>query len=134
MSKVSIKNITESIYEITDSKSGLGLEIAMKNVVKFLYMKKMLSQSPTILVELEKIIDKKESRIRMKVKSAKQITEIRKKELEEEMKEKYKAREIVSEYFEEKDLLGGMRIEIGEDVLDMTYRNKLNQLKKHLKI
>ena len=123
MSKISIKNIAEAIY---DTKAE------PKMVVQFLNNKKMLSKSEEILDELQKMIDKKEGIVRMKVKSAKQIPENKKRELEEEMKNKYKAKEIVSEYFEDKSLLGGMKIEIGDDTIDGTYRNKLNQLEKHL--
>ena len=132
MSKISIKNITEVIEETTRGKSGAELEFVLKNIVKFLYTKKLLSQSPQILEKLEEEINKKENRIQMKIRSANKISENKKKEIEKEMKNKYKAKEIVSEYFEDKSLLGGMKIEIGEDTIDGTYRNRLNQLEKHL--
>ncbi len=132
MAKVSIKNITDGIFEATVGKTGKDLEVALKNVVKFLKNKNLLSQSEVILKELEKLIDKNDGRIKIKVKSAVKIPEDKRKKLEGDMKEKYQAKEIESEYFEDKSLLGGMKVEVGEDVLDSTYRNKLNQLEKYL--
>ena len=132
MAKVSIQNITDGIYEATAGKTGKDLELALKNTVQFLNKKNLLSQSEAILSELEKLINKKEDRIKIKVRSAIHISESKRHELEHEMKEKYKAKHVESEYFEDKNLLGGMKIEVGEDVLDSTYRNKLNQLEKVL--
>ncbi len=132
MFKASIKNIAIAIEKVTEGKSGKDLEAVMKSTVKFLDKQRLLSKKEEIFKELERIINQKESRIKMKVSSATKIPEHTKDELEQEMKEKYKMKEIESEYFEDKNLLGGMKIEVGEDVLDMTFRNKLNQLEKHL--
>ena len=123
MSKISIKNIAEAIY---DTKAE------PKTVVKFLHRKGLLSKSEEILQALEKMEHKAKGIVKMKVKSAVKIPDSKKKELEEKLKIKYKAKEVLSEYFEEKSLLGGMKIEVGEDIMDFTYRNKLNQLEKHL--
>ncbi len=132
MSKISIKNIVESIYLVIENKTGADLASANKKIVKFLNKNKLLSKSTDILKELEKQIDKKDGRVKMKVKSSTKIVERKRKELEREMKYKYNAKEIEGIYLEDKSLLGGMKIEVGEDVLDMTYRNILNQLEKYL--
>ncbi len=123
MSKISIKNIAHAIYE---SKAQA------KDVVKFLNRNKLLGKSEEILQELEKIENKEKGIMKMKVHSAAKVPAEKRKELETKIKEKYKAKEIVSEYFEDKYLLGGMKIQVGEEVMDMTHRNKLNQLSKHL--
>ena len=123
MSKLSIKNIAQAIYET---------KAEPKAVVHFLNKKGLLSKSEEILQEIEKIEYKENGIVKMKVRSAEKISESKQKELEHEMREKYGAKHVESEYFEDKNLLGGMKIEIGEDVIDTTYRNKLNQLEKHL--
>ena len=132
MAKISVKNSAEAIYGTLEGKSGAELDSALKNTVRFLDEKKLLNQSEDLLSEIEKIINKKNGIIKIKVRSAKKVPDAKRKELESKMIEKYKAKWIESEYFEEKDLLGGMRIEIGEEVMDMTYRNKLDQLEKYL--
>lgn len=132
MSKISIKNLVKAIEMETEHKSGASLTDTLKNIVLFLNRKKMLNKSKEILEELEKEIDKKHGRIKMKVKSAVKLDDTNKKNLEHEMRIKYQAKEIESHYMEDRNLLGGLRIEVGEEVIDTTYRNKLNQLEKHL--
>ncbi|MES2416157.1 MAG: F0F1 ATP synthase subunit delta [Patescibacteria group bacterium] len=132
MSKISINNIAQAIADHTKGKSGADLEMAYKDTLSFLNKKKLLSRSDEILEAIGKIIDKEDGVVRMKVQSAKKIESHEQKELEEDIKNKYGAKEIVSEYIEEKELLGGMKITIGEEVLDTTYRNKLDQLATHL--
>ena len=51
---------------------------------------------------------------------------------EEEIKQKYKAQKIISEYFEKEEVLGGMKVEVGYEVLDNTYKSKLQKLEKFL--
>ena len=132
MGKISIKNVAEAIDKETANRTGAELAKTINNIVNFLKNKKLLSQSEQILNFLESEINKKEGKIKMKVRSAQKIGEQKRKELEHEIKEKYKVHHVDSSYFEDRSLLGGMKIEVGEDVLDATYRNKLNQLEKYL--
>ena len=132
MAKISIQNIAQAIAENTRGKSGGDLEMANKNTVQFLHKKKLLGRSEEILESVGKILDKENGVVRVKILSAKKIESHEQKEIEENIKNKYGAKEIVSEYIEDKDLLGGMKIVIGDEILDSTYRNKLNQLANHL--
>lgn len=128
MVKISTKNIAYATLDYLIGKSGADLENAYKEVVKFLNKKKLISKSGEILKELEKVIDEKDGVVRIKIKSAKDIPENKKKEIEEDIKNKYKMKGVRSEYVTDERLLGGIRIEVGEEILDNTYRNKLNQL------
>jgi F-type H+-transporting ATPase subunit delta len=132
MAKISVQNIAQAISDFTKGKSGSDLDIACKETLKFLNKKKLLNRSNEILDSVGKIIDKEDGVVRIKVLSAKNLDGHQKKEIEENIKQKYGAKEIVSEYMEDKELLGGMKIIIGEEILDTTYRNKLNQLATHL--
>lgn len=132
MNKISTKNIIEAIEKEVSGKTGGELQASIKKIVRFLYNRKLLNKSKEILDGLEEKINKKEGRIKVKIKSAKKISDEKKKELEQHLKSKYKAIHIEGIYSEDKNLLGGMRIEVGEEVIDTTYRNKLNQLEKYL--
>ena len=132
MAKISPKNIAEAIYSATEGKSGSALEGALKRSVKVLRNKRMLGKSPEVLDALQDIIDKKEGIVRVKVNTAKRLDHGERKKLENEIKEKYKAQAVLSEFFEKAELLGGVRIEVGDEVLDTTYKNKLHKLEKFL--
>lgn len=132
MAKILPKTITEAIYSATKGKSGSNLGLALKRSVKILENKRMIGKSKEVLNALQEIIDKKEGIVRMKAITARKIGHTEQKKLENEMKEKYKAQSIVSEFFEKPELLGGIRVEVGDEILDATYKNKLRQLEKFL--
>ena len=132
MAKISPKNIAEAIYDATEGKSGAKLDEALKNSIRVLEKKRMFWKSKEVLNALQEIIDKKEGIVRMKATTALKIGHTEQKKLENEIKEKYKAQSIVSEFFEKPELLGGIRVEVGDEILDATYKNKLRQLEKFL--
>jgi len=132
MKKVSPKNIAEAIYKATEGKSGNDLVETIKHSAEILKHKRMLGKSEEILFTLQSIFEKSTGTIRMKVTTVKSMEGTERKKLEHEIKEKYKAEHVIGEFFEKEELLGGMRVEVGNEVLDNTYRNKLNQLEKFL--
>ena len=52
--------------------------------------------------------------------------------LEEFIKKKYKAKEVIQIEKVDEKLLGGIKIEIGDDIIDATLRNKIKQLQTYL--
>lgn len=132
MTNISPKTIAEAIYSATKGKSGSSFELALKRSVKVLENKRMLGKSKEVLNALEDIIDKKEGIVRMKVTTAHKIGSEERKKLENEIKEKYKAQSVESIFFEKPELLGGIRVEVGDEVLDATYKNKLRKLENFL--
>ncbi len=132
MAKISPKNIAEAVYSVSQGKSGQDLAFALKRSVEMLQKKRMLGKSDEVLSALLSIFDKKTGTIRMKVTTAKGMSRGEKERLENEIKEKYKAQNVKSKFFEKEELLGGMRVEVGDEVLDTTYQTKLHQLEKFL--
>ncbi len=132
MAKISPKNVGEAIYRATEGKSGAGLETALKHSAQVLRDKRMLGKSEEVLSVLRDIIDKNTGTVRAKITTAKVMPLGERKKLEGEIKEKYKAQKVISEFFEKAELLGGIRVEVGDEVMDATYKNKLHQLEKFL--
>ncbi|MBP6866123.1 MAG: F0F1 ATP synthase subunit delta [Candidatus Pacebacteria bacterium] len=132
MSKLSVKNIAEAIYDASHDKSGNELGLVLKRSAQVLKDKRMLGKSKDVLIALQKMIDKKTNTIRAKVTTAKPLSPSERKKIEEGIKEKYKGEVIVSEFFENRELLGGMRVEVENEILDTTYRARLEKLEKFL--
>lgn len=128
MTKISPKNIAEAVYEVTKGKSGQSLVVALKRSAQMLRDRRMLGKSDEVIGALQNIFDKKTGTVRMKVTTAKSLGHQERSKLQNEIKEKYKAQIVVGEFFEKPELLGGIRVEIGDEVLNNTYRNKLNKL------
>jgi len=132
MTKISPKNIAEAVYGTTTGKSGQDLAVAIKRSALIIKNKRMLSKTNEILSALQNIYDKKTDTIRIKVTTAENIGQGEKGKIENEIKKRYKAQNVKSEFFQKEELLGGMRIEVGDEVIDSTYSNKLQELEKFL--
>ena len=132
MAKISPKNIAEAIYKATEGKSGQDLAITVKRSAQLLADKRLLTKSGEVLKALQNIFDKKTGTVRAKVTTAKSLGNEKQAKIKNEIKEKYKAKAVEGEFFENKELLGGMRVEVGDEVLDNTHRNKLKKLEKFL--
>lgn len=132
MATISIKNIAEAIYESGKDKSGVTLADTMKNATKILAEKHLLGKAPQILEKLEQITDSKESIVRAKITSANKLPKKDTDEIGELIKKRYRAKEVEMNFIENKDLLGGIKIEVGDEVINMTLRNKLDRLQDYL--
>ena len=127
---ISNNNIAEAIYLV--SKSHSHDEQFSSKVVQFLWKKRLLPKSPEILLALSKIINDKEGRIMAKVSSADKINETTNKEIAEILIKRYSAKEVnLVENLDEK-LLGGFKIEVNDEVIDLTIKNKIRKLQEHL--
>lgn len=129
---ISPKNIAEAIYGASQGKSGQDLAVALKRSVQMLKEKRMLGKSNEVLSALQNILDKKTDTVRMKVTTAKSLGSHDKRKLEHEIKERHKAKHVIGEFFERSEVLGGIKIEVGDEVLDNTYRNRMNILEAYL--
>ena len=130
--KLSTKNVAEAIYATAKNKSGSELEHVLKMSVEFLAKKNLLSKASEILKHLEQLSDTEHDILRAKVLSRKPLTKKATDEVESLLKKRYKSKDTVLEWKEDKTLIGGVRIETNEEVIDMSLRNKLNQLQAHL--
>jgi len=132
MSKISTKNIARAIHESTKGKTDGALHKATSDVVEYLAKKRLLGRAPDILRRLEEIINEEEGIVQANITykniPAKRISE----EIELVLKKRYKAKEIESTINEDKEMLGGVKIEVGDEVIDLTLRNKINQLQNYL--
>ena len=132
MTKISINNLVFAIYESSKDKSGEELENVLKNSVRLLSEKRSLGKSKKILSKLEEIVDKKNEIVRAKVHST---TEIKKKtidEIEDFIKKRYKVKNVILDFEINERLLGGIKIEVGDEVIDLTLKNKIHKLKNYL--
>jgi F-type H+-transporting ATPase subunit delta len=132
MAKIKVNNLAEAIYESLKEKEGASFDNTINNIVILLGEKNLLGKKDLILNRLQKIIDDDEKIVRAKVSSKNKIIDKNIKEIEEFIKKKYKAKEVTIEQIENKKLLGGIKIEIGDEILDMTLKNKLHQLQNYL--
>jgi F-type H+-transporting ATPase subunit delta len=132
MASISIKNLASAIYESSLGKEGLELDSMLEKSVIFLRDKNLLGKKKEILEELENIINKNNRIIKAKISSSEKLKDEGQKEIEDFIKKKYKANEVIIEQEVDPKLLGGIKIEIGDDIIDTTLSSKIHQLKNYL--
>ncbi len=132
MKHQSLKTISQAIYESTKDKEGTDLSHALDNVVSYLTKHQLISSSKEILNHLEKIIDRESGIVRARITSRVPLEKTMLHQLTENLKKKYSAHDVAIEEIKDTTILGGIKIEVGEEVMDFTLSHKLHQLQNYL--
>ena len=132
MTKATNKDLARAIYLAIKDKGSHERGGALGEVIKFLARRNLLSRSELILSELEKVINEAEGRLVAKVKTAKKLSASVKTDLAHRLKKRYSGNAITLNEEIDQRLLGEMRIQVGDEVIDLSLKNKINQLEEYL--
>ncbi|HAS80597.1 MAG: ATP synthase subunit delta [Candidatus Nomurabacteria bacterium GW2011_GWE1_32_28] len=132
MSTISNNDIANAIYLVSKNKTETELRIVNNKIIKFLTHKRFLSKTNDILERLDKIINRENKKIIVKISSAKKLKEEIKIQLALFLKKRYEMEKIVFNEIIDEKLLGGIRIEIDDEIIDLTIKNKIRKLQEHL--
>lgn len=125
-------NIALAIYLALKDASKQEQPGALRKVVEFLYKKRLISRKDEILERLKKIINYHEKKLEVKVSSAAPLEDSVNKELAENLTRRYGAKSIDLIENIDPTLLGGFKIEVGDEVIDLSIKNKVNKLQEYL--
>lgn len=131
MRTISTKDIARAIYESSKEKRGKELEEHLQNIVKFLSKRRMLSRKTEILEKLEEELDRDLGAISVKVESASKITNHAREDLVKILKKRYSAKGVKLSEKVREDLISGIKIQVGDEVIDLSLKNKVKKLKEH---
>ena len=132
MTTISNKDIAQAIYLATLEHSPAEQSLIFKKVIQFLERRRLLRKAPDILLRLRNIINGHEGRVVAKVSSGKILSEKIKKELKHTLALRYSAKEIILEESLDERLLGGFKVAVNDEVIDLTLKNKIGKLQEHL--
>ncbi len=132
MATISINNLARAIYEATQDKSGAPLSSALANATELISRNHMMGKSGDILTALQKIIDDDSGIVRATVTSGSKLSEGHIEDIEHELKKRYGAKEIALATKEDTKLLDGIKIEVGDEIIDLTLAKRINQLQEYL--
>ena len=135
MAKLSNNDIAQAIYLASKEEGGRDVFLGsgfLKNVVDFLHKKRLLSKASDIMLALEKIINKEKNRLVVKVSSVLKLENTLKRELEQFLKKKYGSEEVELVEVIDSRLVGGFKIEVGDEMIDFSIKNKMERLQAHL--
>lgn len=132
MTAVSSKNIAHAIYLASKDKSHEEQSLVVKKTLQFLIKKRLLSKTKDILSHLKKIINEHEGVIEAKVYSSEKINEKTSSGLTQALIKRYSVREVRLVEILDKKLIGGLKIEVNNEIIDLTLKNRMKKLQEHL--
>lgn len=132
MAILSYNNIANAIYLGLKDKKGDSLDSFIDNVVKFLYKKRLFSKTSIILNKLEDLINTEKGLLMVNVYTSKKLEENTKKELAFVLKNKYKKNSVIFTEIIDEKVIGGIKLETNNEIIDLTIFNKLKKLQAHL--
>lgn len=125
-------NIAQAIYLEIKGKNKDEQSVVFPKIIQFLVKKRLLSNLPDIFSRLSKIANREEGRVVAKVYSEKTLSEKTVNELKHSLLKKYIAKEVEIILKTDPRLIGGLRVEVGDEVIDLTTKNKIKKLQEYL--
>ena len=132
MSTISNNDIARAIYLSLKDKSSAEAHKMHKNIIEFLVRKRLMQRTFAILHQLTKIINLEDSIVSATVLSAHRIHEKDEKNVVHFLKKRYSAKGVALTHVLDKALLGGMRLEASDEVIDLSFKNKIRELQEYL--
>ncbi len=132
MATRTVNDIAKAIHEMTKGKVGVELDAVSKNVVNFLARKRLLRKQKDILLRLEKITNEEEGIIEAGLTSASLLPEKEKKELATFLKKRYGREKVIFKEKIDERLIGGFKVEVNDEVVDVSIKNKIGKLQEYL--
>jgi F-type H+-transporting ATPase subunit delta len=130
--KISAKQYALVLYESIEGKKKQELDKILDNFVHEIMNAGMSSKINLILEKFHEIWSEKNNEIEAKIFSARELDKEEKKLIINTIKEKTGAGEIDLDLKIDPLLIGGLKIEYSGKVLDLSFRERIKQLKSEL--
>jgi F-type H+-transporting ATPase subunit delta len=126
------KEYAEVLLDMTEGKTAEEGKLATKQFAEYLLKKGKLSKASGIMEEYQKLYNKKHNIVEATVTLISRLSEKTKTELLETLKKKYNASEVHLTEKVDQRLIGGIKIQVGDEVYDSSIQNSLKQLQAQL--
>ncbi len=136
MSASRTKELAEVLLEMTDENPEAREEAQVKKSLKefatYLKKKGLLRKADAIIADYRRLYNKKHNIVEATVTLTSRLSEHTRVELREALKKKHNAREVHMLEKVDQRLIGGIRIQIEDEVYDSSIQNSLKQLQTEL--
>jgi len=130
--KISANQYAKTLYELTAGKSQPEIDVAVSGLAEVLQKKNQLRLMPKIIKKIDEIWNKEIGIVEAEIISARKLERDQILKIENYLKEKYEAKEILINNIVNESLKGGVIIRVGDEVLDGSVERSLRDLKKSL--
>ena len=131
--KLSTKQYAQALYELTKDKPENEVPVVIEKYVANLKRQGLLNKAEDIIKKFTEIYNRENKVVSAKLFTSRKMEESSVQEVAKVIKEKYTAEEVELEMIVDKELKGGIKIVVGEDVLDNSIAGRLQKLKQAIR-
>lgn len=125
---ISIKQYAQALYQAAADKKRSEVVVLIDSTLQLLREKNLLSHATELITEIEKLDNETHGRLQATVRSTEKIDETVLRRLEKMVAERTGAKEIIWKKEINTSVLGGVVIEYGDTVLDLSLAARLDSL------
>ncbi len=130
--KISIAQYAQALYELTKDKSPEKVGVVIEKFIKNLKQNGLTGKINEIVKKFTEIYNKENNILNAKIITARELDKETVEKIKNNLKERYQVGEIEMETTIDKKLKGGIKIIVGEDILDGSVAGRLKKLKNNL--
>lgn len=130
--KVNNTQYAEALYEATKGKSQNEIDSSVANFVKILEKNNQLKNVGNIINKFSEIWNKKEGVVEAEVITKEMIKKETSDKVEKFIKDKYKTEKVLIVNKIDKNIMGGIVIRVGDEMMDTSISGQLARLKNKL--
>ena len=130
--KITTKQYARALYELTRDKRKAEVKEAVSRFVKLLARSNKLKLADKIIEQFCEIYNREHKIVEGEVVSARELDERLLEEIENSVREKHNAEKVFLGNTVDESLKGGFVLKVGDEVVDGSVKERLNDLKRIL--
>ncbi len=131
--KVDSKQYAQALYELTKNKPENEVFVVIKKYVTNLRQQGLLNKREDIIEKFKEIYNKENSIIEAKIFTGRELSKEIVDNIKNVLMKKYNAKKIETKVNVDKSLRGGIKIIVGEDIIDNSVLGRLQKLKQAIR-
>ncbi len=130
--KILVSQYATLLFDLTARKSKQEIDDMVKRFSELLRKNNQLKQTDKIIAKFSNIYNQKHNIIEVEVITVRKLENFQVCKMENYIKDKYKAKEVIIKNKIDENLKGGIVIKVGDEILDASVAGKLVRLKNIL--
>jgi len=130
--KITANQYARTLFELIDRKSSKEADEIIFNFTQIVKKNKQIKLMPRIIESFNNIWNEQNKIIEVQVTSSKELDELAKNKIESYVKKRYEIENVVMTRKIDKDIIEGLIVKIGDDLLDASAIGQLEKLSRIL--
>ncbi len=130
--RIKTTEIARALFEEAKGKDHTAVDLLTTNTVKLLAKGELAKDGEAVLQELERLENDEAKIVQAEVESKGSLGEHESKEIEDFIHHKFPHHHVSLSHTVNPNIIGGVKIKIGDEVWDLTLNRQLSNLKTHL--